>query len=174
MARGRSKESKMANELTVQYERAFQKQKQIFLGKKRVMGKKEARQADLRYVKKVGLGIRTPKEASEGSYIDKKCPFVGDVTIRGRILRGVVISTHMRRTIVVRRDYLHFIPKYQRFEKRHKNIVAHCSPAFRTKVGDTVTLGECRPLSKTVRFNVLKVVPHDITALQKKKQFRPL
>jgi len=24
-------------------------------------------------------------------------------------------------------------------------------------IGDTVTVGECRPLSKTVRFNVLKV-----------------
>lgn len=24
-------------------------------------------------------------------------------------------------------------------------------------IGDTVTIGECRPLSKTVRFNVLKV-----------------
>jgi small subunit ribosomal protein S11e len=25
------------------------------------------------------------------------------------------------------------------------------------QVGDTVTVGECRPLSKTVRFNTLKV-----------------
>lgn len=25
------------------------------------------------------------------------------------------------------------------------------------KVGDLVTVGECRPLSKTVRFNVIKV-----------------
>ena len=28
---------------------------------------------------------------------------------------------------------------------------------FFLKVGDTVTVGECRPLSKTVRFNTLKV-----------------
>lgn len=25
------------------------------------------------------------------------------------------------------------------------------------EIGDVVTIGECRPLSKTVRFNVLKV-----------------
>ena len=25
-------------------------------------------------------------------------------------------------------------------------------------IGDIVTIGECRPLSKTVRFNVLKVI----------------
>ena len=54
---------------------------------------------------------------------------------------------------------MHFIKKYQRYEKRHKNIAAHISPCFRCKEGDTVILGQCRPLSKTVRFNVLKVVP---------------
>ena len=72
--------------------------------------------------------------------------------------RGIVVSTKMKRTIVVRRDYLHYIKKYNRFEKRHKNITAHCSPAFpRVKEGDIVTVGQCRPLSKTVRFNVIKV-----------------
>jgi small subunit ribosomal protein S11e len=65
----------------------------------------------------------------------------------------------MTRTVVVRRDYLHYIKKYQRFEKRHKNLSAHISPAFRCKEGDTVIVGQCRPLSKTVRFNVLKVIP---------------
>lgn len=70
--------------------------------------------------------------------------------------RGVVISTKMSRTIVIRRDYLHYIKKYNRFEKRHKNVAVHCSPAFRIKTGDVVTVGQCRPLSKTVRFNVLR------------------
>ena len=45
--------------------------------------------------------------------VDKKCPFTGDVSIRGRILTGRVVSTKMNRTIVIRRDYLHFIPKYR-------------------------------------------------------------
>lgn len=44
--------------------------------------------------------------------IDKKCPFTGDVSIRGRILTGRVISTKMTRTLIIRRDYLHYIPKY--------------------------------------------------------------
>ncbi|XP_064601815.1 small ribosomal subunit protein uS17-like [Liolophura sinensis] len=64
----------------------------------------------------------------------------------------------MQRTIVIRRDYLHYVKKYNRFEKRHRNISVHCSPCFRDiNIGDVVTVGECRPLSKTVRFNVLKV-----------------
>ena len=112
-----------------------------------------------RWYKSVGLGFKTPQEAIEGNYIDHKCPFTGNVSIRGRILSGVVRSTKMNRTIVVRRDYLHYIKKYQRYEKRHTNISAHISPAFRCHEGDVVTIGQCRPLSKTVRFNVLRVVP---------------
>ena len=81
--------------------------------------------------------------------------FSGNVSIRGKILKGLVISTKMKRTIVVRRDYLHYIPKYRRFEKRHKNIHAHCSPCFPVKDGDIVTIGQCRPLAKTVKFNVV-------------------
>ena len=36
------------------------------------------------------------------------------------------------------------------------------------QIGDVVTIGECRPLSKTVRFNVLKVTK----AAGSKKQFQ--
>ena len=81
---------------------------------------------------------------------DKKCPFTGLVSIRGRILTGTVVSTKMHRTVIIRREYLHFIPKYARYEKRHKNLAAHVSPAFRVEEGDQVTVGQCRPLSKTV------------------------
>ena len=77
----------------------------------------------------------------------------------------------MKRTIIIRRDYLHYIKKYNRFEKRHRNLAAHCSPAFpRVREGDVVTVGQCRPLSKTVRFNVLKVEAKRIEG-NVKKQF---
>ena len=45
----------------------------------------------------------------------------------------------------------------------------HLSPAFRdVTVRDIVTVGEWRPLSKTVRFNLLKVTK----AAGAKKQFQ--
>ena len=86
-----------------------------------------------RWYKDVGLGFKTPSEAINGTYIgasqspmmanlilnpciDKKCPFTGDVSIRGRILTGRVVSTKMTRTIIIRRDYLHYIPKYSAYE----------------------------------------------------------
>ncbi|XP_065356994.1 small ribosomal subunit protein uS17 [Calliphora vicina] len=139
-----------------QNERAFQKQFGINLNRKVKPG--TTKKKLLRRYRDIGLGFKTPRDAIDGSYVDKKCPFTGNVRIRGRILTGAVRKTKMQRTIVLRRDYLHFVRKYSRFEKRHRNMSAHCSPAFRdVEIGDIVTIGECRPLSKTVRFNVLKV-----------------
>lgn len=85
------------------------------------------------------------------------------VSIRGRILTGRVVSTKMHRTIVIRREYLHYVPKYNRYEKRHKNLAAHVSPAFRVEEGDWVTVGQCRPLSKTVCGINSIVLPCDST-----------
>jgi hypothetical protein len=96
-------------------------------------GGKKISTKEKRWYKDVGLGYKTPAEAITGTYIgaqillsetldrlltkrnvpaDKKCPFTGDVSIRGRIMTGRVVSTKMTRTLVIRRDYLHYIPKY--------------------------------------------------------------
>lgn len=57
----------------------------------------------------------------------------------------MVISTKMNRTVIIRRDYLHYVPKYNRYEKRHKNVACHISPAFdHVKEGDIVVAGQCR------------------------------
>lgn len=97
------------------------------------------------------------------------------MSIRGRILSGKVISTKMTRTVIIRREYLHYVPKYNRYERRHKNLAVHVSPAFRVEVGDIIVAGmydiffvltcagQCRPLSKTVRFNALKVIKNKST-----------
>ena len=118
--------------------------------------------------KNIGLGLKIPQEAINNNYIDKKCPFTGIVSIRGRVIRGRVVSTKMNRTIIVRRDYLHWIAKYKRFEKRHKNIPCHCSPCFRIQEGDFVTIGQCRPLSKTIRFNVIRLDKQNYKSRTKK------
>jgi hypothetical protein len=68
---------------------------------------------------------------------DKKCPFTGDVSIRGRILTGRVISTKMTRTLIIRRDYLHYIPKYS--AKRVRYIQGP-----RTNFVQTVTRSDTR------------------------------
>ncbi|ORZ34655.1 ribosomal protein S17 [Catenaria anguillulae PL171] len=75
----------------------------------------------------------------------------------------------MKRTVILRREYLHYVKKYNRYEKRHRNLAAHLSPAFvGVENGDVATVGQCRPLSKTVRFNVLKIQK----AIAGSKQFK--
>ncbi|KAI3450881.1 hypothetical protein Pfo_007546 [Paulownia fortunei] len=124
-------------------EKAFLKQPEVFLCSKKSGKGNAPGKGGNRYWKSIGLGFKTPRDAIEGTYIDKKCPFTGNVSIRGCILAGTCHSAKMMRTIIVRRNYLHWVKKYQRYEKRHSNIPAHISPCFRVKEGDHVIIGQC-------------------------------
>lgn len=55
------------------------------LNNKKYFSKKSAK--GVRYYKNIGLGIKTPAEAIDGNYIDKKCPFTGNISIRGKIIK---------------------------------------------------------------------------------------
>lgn len=82
-----------------------------------------------------------------------------------------ISANKMKNTIVMRRTYLHYIKKYNRYEKRHSNCAVHHSPCFDITAGDIITAGQCRPLSKTVRFNTVKVEKNQIFG-SARKQFR--
>ena len=62
----------MATELTVQSERAFQKQPHIFLNHKTKAKSNRIGKGGRRWYKDVGLGFRTPKTAIEGTYIGRE------------------------------------------------------------------------------------------------------
>ena len=60
----------MATELTVQSERAFQKQPHIFLNHKSKAAKsKRIGKGGRRWFKDVGLGFKTPRTAIDGTFI---------------------------------------------------------------------------------------------------------
>lgn len=59
----------MATELTVQSERAFQKQPHIFANSKTKAKSSRVGKGGRRWYKDVGLGFKTPKTAIEGNYI---------------------------------------------------------------------------------------------------------
>ena len=63
-----------------QTEKSFQKQDAVY-GGARLTSKKTAK--NQRWWKNVGLGFKAPAEAIVGKYIDKKCPFTANVSIRG-------------------------------------------------------------------------------------------
>lgn len=69
---------------------------------------------------------------------------------------GVVVSTKMDKTIVVRveRKYRHTI--YHKVIKRYKKFKVHCEDK-NIKEGDTVHICETLPLSKTKCFTLLQL-----------------
>ncbi len=98
------------------------------------------------------LALKKPKKTCN----DNNCPFHGTLSIRGRVLDGVVISAKMDKTVVIRRDYQLYVPKFKRYERRHSHINAHNPPCLNAKENDRVKIAECRSLSKTVSFVVVE------------------
>ena len=96
----------------------------------------------------IGLNIKAPEETCE----DKNCPFHGSLSVRGQIITGTVYSIKMHNSILVNKEFMHYVPKYERYEKRSSKYTAHCPPCIKVSPGDRVRIAECRPLSKTVSF----------------------
>jgi small subunit ribosomal protein S17 len=67
----------------------------------------------------------------------------------------------MDKTVVVRRDYQLYVPKFKRYERRHSHINAHNPPCLDVQEGEKVRIAECRPVSKTVSFVVVEKVEEE-------------
>jgi len=65
------------------------------------------------------------------------------------------VSMKMKKTATILHEYVVYVKKYERYERRRRKIHAHLPPCLDVKVGDKVIIGECRPLAKTVSFVVL-------------------
>lgn len=68
-------------------------------------------------------------------------------------LEGVVVSDKMTKTVVVEVKRFVKHPKYGKFIRHSKKYKAHDEAGH--KVGDLVTIEECRPLSKDKHFKVI-------------------
>jgi small subunit ribosomal protein S17 len=101
----------------------------------------------------VGLNV----QQVEAECTDANCPFHGTLPVRGQILEGIVTSDKAERTITVERSFYKFIRKYERYEKRKSKINVHKPDCLDVKVGDSVKVAECRPLSKTKHFVLVEV-----------------
>jgi len=75
-------------------------------------------------------------------------------------LQGTIISNKMQKTVVVRVERVKKHPRLKRRYKIYKKYKAHVEKGD-FKVGDKVTIEECRPLSKEKRWEVKGLVRED-------------
>ena len=71
-----------------------------------------------------------------------------------RVLKGMVVSDKSDKTVVVRvnRRFMH--PIYKKYITKSKKFSAH-DEANTCKLGDMVSIQECRPISKNKSWRVL-------------------
>ena len=71
--------------------------------------------------------------------------------------RGVVVSSGMDKTIVVKVDTVKAHPRYKKVVRRSRKYHAH-DEQNAAKVGDVVRIVETRPLSKTKNWRLAEIV----------------
>ncbi len=97
------------------------------------------------------LGIPPPEQPCS----DPRCPFHGNLSVRGRVLEGRVVSDKRDKTVAVEIPRVRKVKKYERLERRTSKIHAHNPPCINARMGDWVKIAECRRLSKTKAFVVI-------------------
>ena len=71
-----------------------------------------------------------------------------------RVMQGVVVSDKGNKTVVVNVERRFQHPIYKKYIRRSKNYHAH-DENNQCKVGEKVTIRECRPISKLKRWEVV-------------------
>ncbi len=71
-----------------------------------------------------------------------------------RTLKGVVIADKVDMGITVRVDRLIMHPLYKKYIRRSKKFAVH-DPENRFKVGDSIVIRECTPVSKRKRWETV-------------------
>lgn len=104
--------------------------------------------------KNIGIADVSPPEKVCN---DKKCPWHGEIRIHGFVFKGKVVKIKYRIAKIEFPRYV-YIPKYERYEVRRSRIKAYLPSCLDIKEGDTVLIGETRPLSKTINFVVINKI----------------
>ena len=78
-------------------------------------------------------------------------------TTKPQSFRGVVVKTAMKDTATVEVSRYVMHPKYKKYIRRHTKLHIH-DENNEAATGDRVEVMECRPLSKTKRYRLVRVV----------------
>ena len=69
-------------------------------------------------------------------------------------MQGVVVSDKMDKTVIVRVERRVMHPLYKKYVRRSKKYAAH-DETNALKIGDVVSIRECRPLSRRKHWEVM-------------------
>ena len=103
--------------------------------------------------KDVGMGFVSPSKSCS----DTHCPFHGDTKLHGRVFEAKVIKKSPHKTVNVEWLRIAYLSKFERYSKSRSRVKAHNPQCIEAEIGDTVTIVETRPISKTKKFIVVKV-----------------
>ena len=94
--------------------------------------------------------------APEKTCTDPACPFHGILSVRGKIMEGVVVNDANTATVSIERELLVLDHKYKRYFRKFSKISAHRTPCIDVKKGDKIRIGETRKIAKHVYFVVIE------------------
>jgi len=116
--------------------------------------------------KNIGIDVKPPKVECT----DKKCPFHGSLSVRGKVIKGIIVSKDIHTSATIESERTIFIKKYERYLKKRSRIRVHNPPCINAQIGDEVKAMECHPLSKTKHFVIVEKLGHDIFVEQQIKE----
>ena len=103
----------------------------------------------------IGIKVKSPKE--DPAENDKKNPFNGTLSVRGKLFEGKVVKTKAKNTVVIQKESPVYFSKFKRYARSKNSIHAHVPSNLEINEGDIVIAAECRPLAKSVSFVVVGV-----------------
>ena len=103
----------------------------------------------------IGIKVKTPKDKPDEN--DKKNPFNGTLSIRGKLFEGEVVKTKAKNTVVIQKESPVYFSKFKRYGRSKNSLHAHVPSNLVVKEGDIVIAAGCRPIAKSVSFVVVEV-----------------
>ena len=95
------------------------------------------------------------KAKGKVSCADPKCPTHGEMSLRGRTFRGIVVKKFPKR-IAIEFERTIYVKKYERYAKKKTKLHARLPDCLSEdiQVGDYIEIKESRPISKIIKFIV--------------------
>jgi len=103
------------------------------------------------------IGVPVKETKGKPDLDDKKNPFNGTLSIRGKLFEGTVVSSKSKNTVVIEKETPVYFSKFKRYARSKSRIHAHVPSNIQVQEGNRVLAAECRPLAKSVCFVIIEV-----------------